>query len=91
MNAAAPIRTQMIAMQIRSARREQGLSQQALADAIVAAAADEGDQITLTRVAVSQWESARFEPALRYRRHIASVLDTDQRVMFPNVGRNDAA
>jgi transcriptional regulator with XRE-family HTH domain len=81
----------MIALQIRSGRRGLGLSQQAFAEAITAAAADDGEDLSLTRVAVSQWEGAYFEPALRYRRHVARVLDADPRVLFPNVGRNDAA
>jgi transcriptional regulator with XRE-family HTH domain len=81
----------MIGMQIRSERRELGYTQAELVDAVIAAAHDDGEAIALTVAAVSQWESGRHEPALRYRRHLARVLDRDQRTLFPNVGANEAA
>jgi transcriptional regulator with XRE-family HTH domain len=86
------IRARMIGMQIRTRRRELGLTQTELADAIVARAFEaHAVEVSLSKVAVSQWESGRHEPALRYRPHIARVLDLDQRTLFPNIGANDMA
>lgn len=81
----------MIAERIHTARRDLGLSQQALADAIVEAAAADAEDINLDRSAVSRWEAGTFEPALRYRKYIARVLDRDRRELFPAVTVNEAA
>lgn len=81
----------MIALQVRGARREAGLSQTKLAELVVQAAADEGEEINLDRSAIAHWEAARYEPALRYRRFVARVLDRDIRTLFPNVAANEAA
>lgn len=81
----------MIAERIRTARLDIGLTQEAFAEAVVAAAVADGEELSLDRSAVARWESARFEPALRYRRHIARVLDRDRRELFPTVAAHEAA
>jgi transcriptional regulator with XRE-family HTH domain len=81
----------MIAERIHSARRDAGLSQAELAKRIVEAAASDGEDLSLDRSAVARWEAAIFEPALRYRRYIARVLDRDRREMFPTVAAHEAA
>lgn len=91
MKANPTLRARMIGMQIRSRRREQGWTQAELVEAVINAAIEDGAELTLNRSAVAHWEAGRFEPALRYRRHIAKVLDTDQRTLFPNVSSNEAA
>lgn len=85
------IRSLMIAERIHTARRDLGLSQDALAALVIQAAADDGEDISLDRSAVSRWEAGTFEPALRYRKYIARVLDRDRRELFPAVSINDAA
>lgn len=81
----------MIAERIHTARRDLGLSQEAFAQLIVDAAADDAETIKLDRSAVSRWEAGTFEPALRYRKYIARVLDRDRRELFPAVSINNAA
>jgi transcriptional regulator with XRE-family HTH domain len=81
----------MIAERIRTARVDLGLTQTELAARIVQAAHDDGEELSLTHGAVARWEAARFEPALRYRRYIARVLDRDRRELFPTVAAHEAA
>lgn len=84
-------RARMIAERIYAARLDAGLTQEAFANRVVEAAAAEGETVTLDRSAVARWEAATFEPALRYRRHIARVLDRDRRELFPTVAAHEAA
>lgn len=84
-------RARAIAERLHVGRRDHGYSQTQFAALIVQAAADEGEQISLTRTAVAHWEAAHWEPALRYRRYIAKVLDRDRRELFPTVSVNEAA
>lgn len=85
------IRAKAIGLRLYSGRRALGLTQAEFAEAIVNAANDDGCTINLTDSAVAHWEAGRSEPALRYRRHIAKVLDADRRELFPLVGANEAA
>lgn len=59
---------------IREARIAEGLTQEAFAQAVIDAAADEGDTLSLSKAAVCRWEAGRFEPAVRYRPHICTAL-----------------
>lgn len=70
---------------IAELRERHGLSQERFAEAVVNAALDDGEELSLDRAAVSRWESGLFTPAMRYRPYIATVLATDARVIFPAV------
>jgi transcriptional regulator with XRE-family HTH domain len=85
------IRARAIAARLLLARRDNGLSQAQFAAAIVQAAADDGETFSLDRSAIARWEAGTFEPALRYRKYIARVLDRDRRELFPTVSVNEAA
>ncbi len=76
-------RNDITAMLIRSGRRNEGLTQDEFAAAICEAAKSEGANLKLTRAAVARWEQGTWLPALRYRRHIATVLGLEQRILFP--------
>lgn len=91
MSRGTTIRAKAIGLRIYSGRRALGLTQVEFAEAVVNAASDDGCTIALTDSTVCKWESGRSEPALRYRRHIARVLDADRRDLFPLVGENEAA
>lgn len=65
------------------ARLERGYTQERLAEAIVEAAARDGERIRLTGSAVSRWEHGTFLPSLRYRRFLRQVLDIDVASLIP--------
>lgn len=71
---------------IKEAREAEGMTQAALAQAVVNAAADDGERLSLTAAAVCRWEAGRFEPALRYRPFICEALGVrHQSGLFPPV------
>ena len=77
---------------IREAREAEGLTQAALARAVVEAAAVEGDDLRLTAAAVCRWERGRYEPALRYRPHLATALGVRHAsLLFPPIPKGIAA
>lgn len=76
------LRARMIGLNIRALRREQGMTQDRLAEKVVQAARADDFDIALDRASVASWESGRREPALRYRPYIAEVLETSPRVLF---------
>lgn len=77
----------MIGANICRLRRELGLTQAELAAQIVEIAEADGRSLTLTKTAVTHWERGRTEPALRYRRFLVTALETDSRLLFPDVPR----
>lgn len=56
-----------------------------LADEIVKAAAEAGVELTLDRSAVSRWIAGENEPHMKYRPHIAKVLQRDPHDLFEAV------
>ena len=84
-------RARLYGRNIRDARIDACLTQEQFARAVVDTAAAYGDELTLDASAVSRWEAGLFEPALRYRRHIAAVLDTEVRYLFPAIPKDWAA
>lgn len=84
-------RARLYGRNIRDARIAACLTQEQFARAVVDTAANYGDDLTLGQPAVARWEAGLFEPALRYRRHIAAVLDTEVRYLFPAIPKDWAA
>lgn len=84
-------RASLYGRNIRDARIDACLTQEQLARAIVDTAITNGERLTLDASAVSRWEGGLFEPSLRYRPHIAAVLDADVRFLFPAIPKDWAA
>lgn len=64
---------------IRSLRERRLLTMQDLCDEVKLLT---GERITLTRSAVSRWESGQRRVALRYRKALADALGTDHLLLF---------
>lgn len=64
---------------IKSLRERRLLTMQDLCDEVELITAR---QVTLTRGAVSRWESGQRRVALRYRKPLADALGTDHQLLF---------